>query len=106
MRGRIGFVFVLLFPALFAGEFFAALDLLFGSDLRPLLGYLRFDHIDFIADVDAIGHRFFVAVVADYILFEEAVGTVVRRDGEADRNAIEFYSQKNTTQRALLMQRW
>ena len=54
-----------------------------------MLGDLGFDHVDFIADVDAIGHGFFVAVFADDVLLEEAVGAVVRRGGEADQEGVE-----------------
>ncbi len=81
LRGGIGFVFVLLFPALLAREFFAFLHLLPGGDLRALPGDLRFDHVDFIADIDAIGHGFFVAVIADYVFLEKTVSAIVRRGG-------------------------
>ena len=81
LRGGIGFVFVLLFPALPAREFFAFLHLLPGGDLRALPGDLCFDHVDFIADIDAIGHGFFVAVIADYVFLEKTVSSIVRRGG-------------------------
>lgn len=86
----IGLVFVLLLPALLAGELFAALDLLLGANLRTLLGDLGFNHINFIANVHAIGHGFFVAVVADHVFLEEPVGAVVRRSGEADEAGVEI----------------
>ncbi len=77
----LGFVFVLLLPAFLARELFAFLHLLPGGDLRALPGDLRFDHVDFIANVDAIGHDLFVTVIADYVFLEEAVDAVVRRGG-------------------------
>lgn len=85
----VGFVFILLFPAFLAGELFAALYLLLRLDLAAGLGDLGFDHIDLVADVDAIGHCFFVAVVADDVLLEEAVGAVIRGGGEADEASVE-----------------
>ena len=46
--------------------------------------------IDFVADVDAIGDGFFVAVFADDVLAEEAVGAVVGGGGEADQKGVEI----------------
>jgi hypothetical protein len=56
---------------------FAALDLLLGLELAALLGDRGLDQVDLVADVDAIGHGLFVAVVADHVFLEEAVGAVV-----------------------------
>ena len=63
----------------------AIFHLLPGRNLRALLADLRFDHIDFVADVDAIGHGFFMAVIADHVFLEEAVCAVVRGGGEAEQ---------------------
>ena len=69
---------------------FRLLNLLFGLDLRSLLGHLGFDDVDFIADIHAVGHRPFMAIFADDVLAEEAVGAIVGRGREADKIGVEI----------------
>ncbi len=90
LGGGVGGVFVLLFPALFAGQAFALFNLLFGGDDGALLGDAGVDQVNLVADVHPVGDGFFMAVVADDILFEEAVGAVVGRGGEADQAGVEI----------------
>ena len=79
----------MLLPALFAGELFAFFHLLQRVDLRALLRNLGFDEVDFVADVHAIGHGFFVAVVTDDIAFEKAVRAVIRGSGQPNQAGIK-----------------
>ena len=60
-----------------------------------MAGFLRIDDIDFIADIDAIGNGLFMVVFANDVLFEEAVGAVVRCGSQADEVSIEIF--KNLT---------
>ena len=54
-----------------------------------MLGDAGVDQVNLVADIDAVGDGFFMAVVADDVLPEEAVGAVVGRGGEADQRRIE-----------------
>jgi len=54
-----------------------------------LLGDAGVDQVDLVADIDAVGDGFFMAVVADDVFLEEAVGAVVGRRGEADQAGVE-----------------
>jgi hypothetical protein len=53
-------------------------------DRSASLGALGFDDVNFISDVHAVGDRFFMAVLADDVLSEKAVGPIVRRSRQAD----------------------
>ena len=89
LGGGVGGVFVLLFPAFFAGQALALFDLLLGGDDGALLGDAGVDEVNLVADIHAVGDGFFMAVVADDVLLEEAVGAVVGRRGEADQAGVE-----------------
>ena len=75
--GAVGLLFVLHLPAFAARGAFALLNMLLGGDFAALGGFLRLDNEHFIADVDAIGHGFFMAVFANNILTEEAVSALI-----------------------------
>ena len=88
---RVGFVLVLLFPALPARELFALLHELPSDEPGARGSDLGLDNIDFVTHVDTIGDGFLVAVVADDVVLEEAVGAIVRRGSETDEEGVEGF---------------
>lgn len=88
LLGGVGFVFVLLLPALTAGELFALLDVAL-EDGAAVFGDLGLDGEDFPRDIDAIGDRLFVGVFGDHVLFEEAEGAGIGGGGETDEKGVE-----------------
>ena len=58
--------------------------------VRALPGALGFDDIDLVADIHAVGDGLLMAVFADDVLVEEAVGAVVRRRRQADQIGVEI----------------
>ena len=60
-------------------------------DLAALLGDLRLDAIDVVADVDAIGDGALVVVFHHEVLIEEADGLLRGRGGEADEEGVEVF---------------
>src|SRR5690554_1116838 len=88
----IGLILILGFPALLARLPLAPLYLLLGGDHAALFSFFGFNHKNFIADVDAVGHGFFVVILADHVFAKEAVGTVVRGGGQAHQVGIEVFN--------------
>ena len=74
-----------------ASLFAAAIHVEAFLDLAALLGDLRSDPIDFVADVDAIGDGALVVVFRDEVLVEEADGLLDGRGGEADEKRVEVF---------------
>ena len=60
-----------------------------GLQLRALFRDSGVDDIDFVAHVNAVRHGFFVGVLADHVLFEEAVCSVIGCGGQADQVGVE-----------------
>ena len=58
-------------------------------DFAAGLGDLGFDDVNLVAHVDAVGHGFFVAVVADDIFSEKAVGAVIGGGSQANQAGVE-----------------
>jgi hypothetical protein len=56
-----------------------------------LLGDLRFDAINLVADIDAIGHGPFVVIFGDEVLVEETDSLLGGRGGEADEKGVEVF---------------
>ena len=61
-----------------AGLLAAAVDVEALLDLAALLGDLRFDAVDVVADIHAIGDGALVVVFRDEVLVEEADGLLAR----------------------------
>ncbi len=72
--GVIGEVFVELLPADFAGVAVAFIDVETFFDAAALLGDLRVDAVNVVADVHAVGDGVLVAVFDDEVLIKEADG--------------------------------
>ena len=69
LPGGIRFVLVLLLPLSLAGELFTFLDRLLRDEPGAIRRDLGLNRIDFVADIHAIGDGFFVAVIADDVVF-------------------------------------
>jgi hypothetical protein len=74
-------VVVQLLPADPAGLFFAAIDEEAFLDRTSLFGDLRFDAVNVVTDIDAIGDGAFVRILADEVLIKEADRLLTRRGG-------------------------
>ena len=59
--------------------------------LAARFGDLRFDAVDFVANIHAARDRTFVGVFSDEILIEETNGLLGRRGGEADEVGVEVF---------------
>ena len=77
-------------PALFAGEFVAAVNKPSRFYHRALLGNIRFNVINVLRNIHAVDHRLFVGVFADDVLIEEPEGAFVGGGGEADQKGIKI----------------
>ena len=84
-------VFIEPLPADAPRLFMAPIDIPALLDRAALLGHLRFDPIDFVADVHAIGDGALMVVFGDEVLIEEADGLLARRGGEADEEGVEVF---------------
>ncbi|MCS1408502.1 MAG: hypothetical protein M2R45_01678 [Verrucomicrobia subdivision 3 bacterium] len=78
------------FPAFSARQTLALFHLLACFQLAAMVGLLRVDDVDFVADVDAVGDGLLMDVLADHILLEEPIGAVVRGGGQADQAGVEI----------------
>ena len=84
-------VFIKSLPADAPRLLMPAIDIPAFLDLAALLGDLRFDPIDFVADVHAIGDGALVIVFGDEVLIEEADSLLARCRGEADEEGVEVF---------------
>ena len=91
LRGGVGLLRVLLLPALGAGLPLAPLKPSLRRELAARARHLRVDEVNFVPDIDPVGDRHFVGVLADDVLLEEAVGAIVGRGGEADEEGVEIF---------------
>ena len=87
----VGEVVVELLPADSAGLFVAAIDEEAFLDRAALLGDLRFDAVNVVADIDAIGDGALVRIFADEVLIKEADRLFARRGGEPDEEGVEVF---------------
>ena len=88
---RIGKVFVELFPADFAGEAVAFIDIETFLDATARGRDLRVDLVNVIGDVHVVGDGVLVSVFHDEVLIKEADGLLRRRGGEADEIGVEVF---------------
>ena len=56
-----------------------------------MLGLLRVDDINFVADIDAVRDGLLMGILADDVLLEEPISAVVRRGGQADEIGVEIF---------------
>ena len=87
----IGDVLILDLPTLPARQALAHFDLLVGLELAAVPGLLGLDDINLVADIDPVGDGLLMGILADDVLLEEPVGTVVGRGGQADEIGIEIF---------------
>ena len=89
LLGAVCLVLVLDLPALPARQPFALLDGPARLDLATALGLLGLDDVHLVADVDPVGDGLLMRILADHVLPEEPVSTVVGGGGQADQVGVE-----------------
>ena len=93
LAGGVGQVLFKLFPADSAGLAVAPVHPVAGLHGGSLPGYLRFDAVNVVIDVDAVGHRLPVVVLHDEVLVEETEGLLRGRGGQANQEGIEVFQR-------------
>ena len=86
---RVDLVLILDLPAALTGHAFPFLDKLLGNDFRTIFRDLGLDGVNFVPNIHAIRNSFLVTVVADDVVVEIAVSSVVRSGSEAYLESIE-----------------